>query len=120
MEAYELTMKERLLILDILPRESNVLTMRIKQNLVSKIGPVDEEFKEYGLKQNGPTITWDPKKSKITKKFDLKEKELDMIKESLTRCDATGKIHDDLLPLYDRFVVGKEVEGDKNADHKGV
>lgn len=112
MDAYELTLKERLLILSVLPKEGNVVNLRIKQNLIGKVGVSDEEHKEFEIREEGPSLRWGPQ-GNIPKKFELKEKEVDLIVNGLKGLDTQGRLTSDHLEIYEKFV---EKKGGKNAD----
>jgi hypothetical protein len=113
MKTYELTIFERLLAMDALPKESNIVNLRIKQSLIGKIGLSADEYKEYEIKEDGPNIKWNPEKSSILKKIELKDREADLIKEALRRLDGEQKLTSQHLSLYEKFI---EDKGEKDAD----
>ena len=99
-----LTLKERLLLLNILPREGDLLTQRVVRDLQNNLGVKDEEFKEYNI-QSLPDgkVTWDMAKD-TGKDFVIGKKADEIICSTLTELDKQKKVTADFLSLYDKFM----------------
>ena len=93
---------ERFGLLGILPKEGNVLTMKLVQGLSDLLGFDEPEQNAIGLKQEKGRVTWDPK----VKPQDLNIGELahDVIRDALKKLDDEKKITVELLPLFEKFV----------------
>ena len=57
----KLNLNERLMFLNLLPKENNFATLRIIRTVIKEVGITDEEFKEFGIERDGEQIKWDPK-----------------------------------------------------------
>ena len=71
----KLNVQERLMAMNILPREGGMLTLRLIRELTAKLGLNADELKEFEVKQEGQTITWN-EKGKEEKPISFKDKEL--------------------------------------------
>ena len=106
-----LSLKERFQLQGILPREGNILTIRIVRDLQHGLAPSEAEIKAYGIKQIGEGkeafTVWDVQKEQ-PKDVQIGEKAADIIKDALKAMSDTAKLPLDCVPLYERFVEGKE------------
>ena len=57
----KLDVGERMVVISILPKEGNFLTLRVLRTLVSRIGLTAEEIKEFEVVQEGDRIVWNQK-----------------------------------------------------------
>lgn len=99
-----LTILERLMILQALPKEGNILLLRLRQGLISKVGLSAEDYVKFEVKQTPEgKVTW---KSDIPQEveIDLNEAEMGIIKSSLKDLDRAGKLLPDQLSLWEKFV----------------
>lgn len=89
----ELTIKDRLYIPAILPKEGNFQQFNIKKEILRKIEISEEERETVGLKENTDTkrIEWDVEKD-IPLHTDFSTQELDYLKQ------ACERISDEQLP----------------------
>jgi len=105
-----LTLKERILLLNILPREGTLVTQKIVKNLRDRFGVSDEDWKTYGMEpipEMPGQVRWDITKD-IGTDFELGDKSLEIIKESLQELDNQKKVTEDFLSLYDKFLPVKD------------
>jgi hypothetical protein len=99
-----LTVKERLLILAILPVENDLLTMRVISELKGILGLSEEEFKTYNVvRLPEGQIQWDIAKDKGVEK-NIGDKAKEIIASALTTLDKNKKVTEDFLGLFERFV----------------
>lgn len=98
-----LTLKERLVIMTILPKEGNYVKMTIKSDIISKIKISQEDITSLDVveKENG-SIQWDGTKD-TEKEFDLTELEEKMIKDELKKLDDAEKLNDETLVIFKKF-----------------
>lgn len=98
-----LTVLERLLILDFLEKQGDIVFLRLRNQLIEKVGLSEEDHTKYKIIQEGPKITWDqnvPQEAKI----ELSEVECGMIKNSLVSLNNARKLTPDHISLYEKFV----------------
>lgn len=99
----QLSVKERLLLLTCLPAESDILTLRILRELKTILGFNGDEFKEYGFKQEGGNISWNPEVLQ-DKDIPIGEKAADIIVEALKTLNAKKALTEAHIPLWEKFV----------------
>lgn len=99
----KLSVKERLLLLNILPKESNFLTLRIVRDLQNALSFSEEEVKQFEFKTEGNKAIWNQEKE-IDKEIQIGEKATDLIIDSLKELDKLKKINMDIYNLYEKFV----------------
>lgn len=89
----ELTIKDRLYIPAILPKEGNFQQFNIKKDILRKIEISEKEREEVSLRENTETkrIEWDTEKD-IPLKTEFSAQELDYLK------NACERISDEQLP----------------------
>lgn len=101
---YELSVVERLQLLDILPSEGDVVTLRVIMDLRRELSFSEQEMADSGILQSGPQVTWKPDAS--SKPIEIGPKALSLITQSIERMNAEKRLHISRLPLYERFVEG--------------
>jgi hypothetical protein len=102
----ELSVRERLVLLSVLPRESDYLTLKIIRGLKEELGFSEEEHKLYKFVNNGDSVTWDDTVEQ-GKEVVIGEKATDIIAGSLKELNRIGKLRDDHFDIYERFVGDK-------------
>lgn len=107
----KLDIKERLLILGLLPKESNFLTLKIKREFQGNLGFSEKEVKELEFVEKEGMINWNPDKEKKVgkKEIEIGEKAMDFIINPLKEMNEKGKLNDELFDLYERFVIKNEL-----------
>ena len=103
----QLTILERVLLLNVLPVEGNIITLRIIQDLRRNLAPTEEEIKKVNLRQEGTQIRWDDEK--YTADVPVGEKATDTVVAALVKMNSDNKLTEQFIPLYERFVEKKEV-----------
>ena len=103
----KLSVTDRLLILnlDTLPKVGNILTMKIKQQLVTDVGFNEQELKDYEIRQEGEKVVWRP---------DAQDKEIEIGAEAkkmlVEALDKSENLNESYISLYDKLK-GGQVEG---------
>ena len=99
-----LSVKERLVILSILPQEGNRLTWKVQKKLEDDLGFSEEELKTYKLEtlENG-MVRWD-NNGKQEKEIEIGEKANDIIILALSKLNDQNKLRKDHIDIYDRFM----------------
>ena len=91
---------DRLLILnlDTLPKVGNILTMRIKQQLINEVGFKEDEIKNFEIRQEGDQIKW---------KSDAEEVDIEVGDEAkkllVDALDKSENLNENYISLYDRL-----------------
>ena len=103
----ELKVLERLMVMAALPKEGNAVTLRLRQDLIKKVGLSAEEIDELGIKTNASGgVSWDVTKEKVVN-LTLTDSEKALIVEALKQKDQNGTLLADQLGIYEKFVEGK-------------
>lgn len=121
---YELTVEDRISLLQILPAEGNFATLRIVRKLREALSFSEAEVRELKFRQPGQirpedddkpadqqqrvaegAIAWlvaaDPRK-----RFQFGAATLTIIREALTKLETAGKLREQHMGLYEQFVGG--------------
>ena len=104
-----LNIPERIALLNILPAEGNVVTLRVVMDLQKRIGFTEQDLKRFDIKNTvrpdgSAFITWNPKMTNETKEIEIGEAGKTIIVEQLNRLNSQGRLPINMLPLYERFV----------------
>ena len=101
----ELTVLERLLLLNMLPAEGDLTTIRIVHNLRQELSFSEEEHAKLQFAQDGGNVQW--QEGAIPNKvFDFAPKAAGLIAESLSKLDKEKKVKPEHLGLFDKFKIG--------------
>ena len=116
----KLNVPERLILLQVVPKEGSFLTLKVIRDLTSTLALSDEEFKEFNVLQDksqptlespegediGPNkITWN-EKGLEEREVEIGEKATDIIVEALKKLDQDKKLEQRHLSLYEKFIGG--------------
>jgi hypothetical protein len=93
---------DRVKILQILPPEGNIVTLRVTRDLAKKVGFTAEEHKEFEIQEKDGMVKWN-EKAMILKPFELADVEFGLIKTKLDDRDSKGTLTPDMVPLYEKF-----------------
>jgi len=100
-----LNVLERSMLLSILPKEGNFLTLRLTRDLAAKVGISAQEFKDFEIKTEGEKTSWNLKGVAPTE-IEFVDAERDIIKKQLKDLDEKKKLTAELFTLYEKFVGG--------------
>lgn len=103
----KMTMKERFLLLHLLPQKENMMTLRIIADLKSNLPPTEEEVREYDMRQEGNNILWDTEKDNLEKEIPIGEKAMDICIKALKDADNKRILTAEYFSLWEKFI--KEV-----------
>lgn len=98
-----LTVKERIVLLGSLPKEANLVTLKLRRSLEDLIGFGEDEMKELELRVDALGTHWNDEKE-VEKDFLIGEKMTDMIVASLRQLDQASRLTTDHLSLVDKFI----------------
>ena len=99
----QVTVLERIALLNLLPREGNILTVRTIRDLKKKLEFTESDIKTLDLKPEGQMIRWSHEKEfELTVEFT--DGESGIIKAELKRLDEEKKLTADHISLYEKFM----------------
>lgn len=101
--AIELTVLERLVLLNLLPKEGNFTTLRLVRKLREALSFDELEHKKLGFVQDGDQVRWNIE-ANIVKSFEIGEKMTDMVSAELKKLDKEEKLREEHFSLYEKFV----------------
>jgi hypothetical protein len=99
--------KERVILLQLMPKEADYITYKIVENLKHEFGFSDKEIEEYEIKPNQGQIVWNPEKVEL-KEIEIGKTAEKIITDALKNLDKEKKITGDTISLYERFVLKEE------------
>jgi hypothetical protein len=98
-----LSVFERLILLNIMPKEGDITTLRIIRKLKDDLSFSEEEHAALELKNDNGNIAW-KSEADIPKEIEIGEKAADIISDSLKKLNKEKKLTESHIPIYDRFV----------------
>ena len=98
----ELSILNRILVLSIVPKEGDLLTMKVIRGFREKVSFTANELAEFNLKNNEGMFTWDRSKERKIE-FEITPKETEIIKEGLETLNKEKKLTEQFLELCDMF-----------------
>jgi len=107
----ELSMKDRFVLLNILPPEGDIATIKIVHRLRQDLAPTEQEFKDYKITQKEGQVMWD---DAMEKKRGAQEKKIGpkafiMIEEAFEKLNKEKKLTEGHLETFLKFA-GDEKE----------
>lgn len=103
----KLTVGERYVLLDVLPKEGTYTTLKIVRKLRENLSFSEEEIKAFGISETpseaGLRVVWNvdrPQEADI----DIGERATDVIATALKALDKSGKLTDREFSLFEKFV----------------
>lgn len=100
-----ITLTERIFLSSIFPPKGNIITLRIRRDIMNKIDFKQDEIAKYKLAAAGESVTYDLKFEKTKFSFSLTDLEFNEIKLALKQMDQKGEMHISMLDLCDKFKV---------------
>jgi len=100
----KLTILERILLLQILPTEGDLITLKVIRDLQNVLGFSEADYKKYKIEQENGQITWNIEEGRKEVELKVGEKAQDIIKESFQKLDKEKKLEAKHINLYERFV----------------
>jgi hypothetical protein len=98
-----LSVYERLLLLNILPKEGDLTTLKIVRDLKEDLSFSEEEHKALQFKRENGNTMW-KENADIGKDISIGEKANDIIVDSLKALNKAKKLQESHIELYERFV----------------
>jgi len=105
----KLTVRERLMLLGVLPREGSFATLRIIRRLQDELSFTEEEHQEFGLRETEEGIVWNTSAER-EKEIKIGFKASEVIVTALKELDRKNQLRVDHISLFEKFVLDEEGE----------
>lgn len=102
-----LNVKQRLLLMNILPGESDYITLKVIREQQDRLGFSDEELIRLKVERDGDMYRWDEAADEPVD-IEIGESARGVIKMALRRLDQEGRLKAEFLPLYEHFIEGED------------
>ena len=99
----ELGIFERIILLNVLPKEGDFSTLKIVRNLRESLSFSEEEHKILQFKTENGRVLWKPE-GDMQKDVPIGEKATDIIVECLKRLNKEKHLKEEHIPIYERFI----------------
>ncbi|KKN62887.1 hypothetical protein LCGC14_0507400 [marine sediment metagenome] len=98
-----LSVLDRVILLTILPKEGNYLTLKILMDLRMTMSFTESEMKQFNLKIDDETgqTTWENAEDV---EVPIGEKATDIIIEALGKLDQEGSLNPEMIDTYEKFI----------------
>lgn len=103
MKKLTLTIKERVILSDILPQQGSKLQQIIVRSIARKTEFTSEEIDEYGLKWSAQGVAWNEKAKSAEFEFEVSESELSVLKEAASLIDKENRVTQHNLSLIEKI-----------------
>ena len=99
----EFTVLERLVLLNVLPKEGNFTTLKLVRQLREALSFDELEHKKLNFIQDKDQVRWN-ESANVVKNFEVGETVMKMIADTLEKMDKEEKLRDEHFSLYEKFV----------------
>lgn len=99
-----LSVRDRIILLQVLPRQGNVTNLRIIRDLEREMGFSEEETTALKLESSERGVKWD-KSSEVDKEIAIGEVAAKLIHDAFVDLDKRNALSLEHLDVYDKFVV---------------
>lgn len=103
----ELTVIERLVLLNILPKEGDFTTIKLVRKLRENLSFDEDEHKKLNFVQDGDQVRWNVE-ALVNKRIAIGEKQADIIHAALKKLNDEKKLTNEHFSLYEKFVENRE------------
>lgn len=100
----QLSVIQRLLLLNLIPTEGDITTVRIVQSLRSDLSFSEEEHAQMSMSVSDGQVTWN-REAEAPKNIEIGPKGHAMICEALRKKSEQKKLTVEMIELYDLFKV---------------
>ncbi len=99
----KLAVTERMVLINVLPQEGDVVTLKVIRDLQSALGFSEEEIAELDHGTVDGKIGKDVDEKVPSKEVSIGAKAFEIITGALRRLSDSGELHISWLPVYERF-----------------
>lgn len=114
----KLSLTDRLNLLPILPKEGDIINLRIIRDLQQDLSLSETEKTSFEVKSENGYIIWNAKGVASLKEVPIGENAKTIIKDVLTERNKQKKLNTNLIGLYERFVENKQTVEDFEEEKK--
>lgn len=102
----KLNVLERLTVLNFMGaiQEEKLAFMQARRTIMEKVGLDAEENEHFKVAQDGENLRWDPERGTEEVEIDLNGAEKAMIVDQLKKLEDEGRVRDEHISLYEKFV----------------
>ena len=113
-------MRDRFVLLNILPPEGDIATIKIVHRLRQDLAPTEKEFKDYNIVQKEGQVLWD---DAMEKKRGAQEKKIGpkayiMLEEAFEKLNKEKKLNEGHLETYCKFCGDENEKEDLDEEVK--
>jgi hypothetical protein len=98
----KLNIPERLTLVNVLPEKGSFATLRMIEDLKTKLYPSEKETKEFGIKQEGNNISWS-KKGVDQIEIDISDEQKKVLVDGLEALDKSEQATSAHFFMYERL-----------------
>ena len=102
----KLTVFERIILMNILPREGDFRTLKILREFRESLSFSEKENKRLAFKREGPKVLWKQSAARL-KEVKVSDVIKDIIVETFKRLNEQKRLKEEHLDLYEKFVETK-------------
>jgi hypothetical protein len=100
----QFTVLERMLLLNILPDQGDVTTLRINRKLKEALSFSEEEHAMLKFEFSPEIVKWEEaRQDECVKEVEVGHKAMEIVAKRFRELSDQRKLHEEHLPLYDRF-----------------
>ncbi|MBU2051344.1 MAG: hypothetical protein KKH61_20545 [Gammaproteobacteria bacterium] len=103
----ELNVKERFVLLGMLPKEANFMTLKLMRTLKEALSFDEEEIKVLNFKNEEGRLFWE-QNIPVMKSVTIGDFMLELLKKEFKKLDSDGKLTEDHFSLFEKVVGDKE------------
>ena len=101
-EKLELTVSERLLLPNLFPQQSDLVTMRVVTEFKMDVGFTEDEMKDWEMKVEGDRVSWNPEKAQNVE-IKIGPSVLSVLEKQVEKLSDDGKITEQMLTLIEKL-----------------
>lgn len=102
----ELTIAERIQVMNLLPEKGNITDLRIIRDLGADLSFSEQELAAHRIREGDGRVDWAPESSGYTKDIEFGIRAAAIVREQLEARSKANNLTFALMPLYERFVEG--------------
>ena len=99
----KLDVRERLVLLSVLPPEGDFITLKVVRKLKEDLSFTEAEIEQYKFVQNDANVTWDNSVEQ-SKPIAIGTKAKEVIGDALKKLDKDKKLREEHISIYEKFV----------------
>lgn len=109
---------DRLALLSMVPTQGTLTSLRLVRKFREELGFSEEDHEKLNLRVEGKAYRWDdaPAEEFGTKEIGVGKVLRDLILETFTALDSTGKLQLFQVDLYERFILENQKDGSSKED----